>query len=223
MWLSLSPYSLLSLLVGVIAQILGLYVLRRSPDSRTIRMIFLIAIIFTTGAVLDFLLLIAPNEDMALSFGRALVFTLVLVFAAYMYLAIMMLPRRYQEALEARKVLIWGFIIASALFCAWNVHEVHKDSYRLGHLLRGWPGRDHRLWTGLYDHRGVPPDVHLLPEQGARPLEAEPAAFLGHDDALPLWPGARHRRPLRSQRLPAGALPRLPGQHRPHRLCPAPL
>jgi hypothetical protein len=128
MWLSLSPYSLLSLLVGVMAQILGLYMLRRSPDSRTIRMIFLIAIIFTIGAVFDFLLLIAPNEEMALSFGRALVFTLVLVFAAYMYLAIMMLPRRYQEALEARKVLIWGFIIASALFCAWNVDGVHKDS-----------------------------------------------------------------------------------------------
>ncbi len=129
MWLSLSPYSMLSLLVGVLAQIIGLYVLRRSPDSRTIRMIFVIALIFTVGAVLDFLMLIAPSETVALGLARALVFSLVLVFASYMYLAIMMLPRRYQEALEARKVLIWGFIIASALFCAWNVQEVHRDSF----------------------------------------------------------------------------------------------
>ncbi len=129
MWLSLSPYSLLSLLVGVMAQIIGLYVLRRSPDSRTIRMIFVIALIFTIGALLDFLMLIAPSETVALGLARALVFSLVLVFATYMYLAIMMLPRRYQEALEARKVLIWGFIIASALFCAWNVQTVHRDGF----------------------------------------------------------------------------------------------
>jgi hypothetical protein len=137
MWLGLSPYSIVSLLVGVMAQCVGLYVLSRSHDSRTIRMIFIIAIIFTVGSVLDFLLLIAPGEALALRLGQSLVFCVVLIFGAFMYLAIMLLPLRYQEALELRWGIIWGFIIASALFCAWNVHEVHKDSYGWGISFEG--------------------------------------------------------------------------------------
>jgi hypothetical protein len=129
MWLGLSPYSIISLLVGVMAQCVGLYVLSRGPDARTIRMIFLIAIIFTVGSILDFLFLISPDEQAAMHFGQMLIFTLVIMFGSYMYLAIMMLPLRYQQALEARWGIIWAFIIASGLFCAWNVQSVHMDRF----------------------------------------------------------------------------------------------
>lgn len=129
MWLGLSPYSLPSLLVGVMAQVVGVYVLSRGPDARTLRMIFIISLIFTAGSVLDFLFLNAPEQDSALHLAQALVFSLVLIFGSYMFLAMMLLPQRYKETLESRWTIIWAFIILSGLFCAWNVRSVHMDSY----------------------------------------------------------------------------------------------
>jgi hypothetical protein len=125
-------WSLLSIVAGCSAFLLGLYVYKKNPFMRISVFFFQLMIITLALGILDFFLMNAPDEGSARVIARTIFFLMVVMFAGYLYIAssfpfgsapnwIHSNPRRY-----------WAIMLLLALIPAATVDEMLRTSFGWG-------------------------------------------------------------------------------------------
>ena len=118
--------------VGLLAAMLGVYVLLLNPYLSSTRAFFVTMVLGSLTAFLNFLLVNASGEGEALIFGRLVLFLLIAFHASILYLTAYLPYKRDDDVLIVRGkeyliVAMVSSIIASAL-----VTEVSENSYGWG-------------------------------------------------------------------------------------------
>ena len=85
----------LSPICGIVVLLMGIYAYYRNPKMESTQAFLLVTCIYAVGGTLDFLFLNAPDEGTASILARMELFTIVVLFAAVLYLATFLPYEKY--------------------------------------------------------------------------------------------------------------------------------
>ena len=143
--MDLISIGLLSPVAGIIGITMGIYVYEKSPTLPTSKVFLLSMVLFLIGAFLDFALLYASTDEMALLMAKAMLFDVVLLFASILYLASFLPYERTSGWFQGKEVWLAGVALLSAF-----VSVIPADS--VSYSSQGWSVDSSLafvLWTGI--------------------------------------------------------------------------
>lgn len=125
-------YSLTSIIAGVFALLLGIYVFRKNPFMKTTSTFFILSVWIFWISILDFFLMNAPTESSARWIARFLFFMLIMMFGGFLYLSSLLPYEGSTRWFEKHRMIFWVGVTISAIIPSIAVDKMLKTSYGWG-------------------------------------------------------------------------------------------
>ena len=122
----------ISPIVGILAIVLGLYMLLLNPYLNSTRAFFIAMMFGSVTAFMDFLLVNAANEGQAIAIGRGVLAFVVFFHAALLYLTAFLPYTRDDDWLIQKRKVFFVISLALGLLVAFIVEGAAKTSYGWG-------------------------------------------------------------------------------------------
>ncbi|HEY3419810.1 MAG TPA: DUF835 domain-containing protein [Methanomassiliicoccales archaeon] len=124
--------SVLPLITGIIALVLGISVLRKNRQLAIAKGFLILMLMFTAAGISDFLMINASDPASALLFARGLVLFVVLIFAGFLYVSTNLAFIPLSKWLEKNRVLYTVFSLLIGLLIAYNLSSVDFNQFGYG-------------------------------------------------------------------------------------------
>ena len=129
---NLQWYSVLPLVTGMMALVLGIAVIRRNRQMTIVKGFQVLMLVFLAVGILDFLMINSSDEITALMFARGLVLALVLSFAGFLYLSTNLAFIPFSKWLEKNRVLYSIMSVMVGLVVAYNLSSLEYNQFGYG-------------------------------------------------------------------------------------------
>jgi uncharacterized membrane protein YhaH (DUF805 family) len=129
---NLEWYSVLPLITGVIAMVLGIAVFRRNRKIAVVNGFLVLMGVFLVAGIFGFLMINASDDETALLFARGLVFSMVLIFAGFLYLSTNLAFIPVSKWLQKNRALYSVMSVLIALVVAYNLNSLKHDQFGYG-------------------------------------------------------------------------------------------
>ena len=122
-------WSLFSPVTSALCFIIGLFLLKASKGRPEMRMAIGLLFMFSIGAALDTAMSFSPNKDMALLFGRAVIFVAEMCIATVFYLSLTQLPAKLADRVIRRRREFFIVIAIIATLIGLTVSKISYDRW----------------------------------------------------------------------------------------------
>ena len=129
---NLEWYSVFPLVTGFMALALGMVILRKNRRNATVNGFFILMLIFLAGGIFDFIMINASDDATALVFARAVFFTIVLIFAGFLFISTQLTFIPLGKWFEKNRYLYYAVSVIIGLIVAFNLKTVGHNEFGYG-------------------------------------------------------------------------------------------
>ncbi len=128
---NLELYSAFPLVTGVMAFLLGIALLRKDRQIAK-NGFFVLMLIFLVAGVSDFMMINAEDETTALLYARGVFFSLVLIFAGFLYISIQLTFLSFSRWFERHQYMYYAMAALIGMVVAYNLKSVGHNEFGFG-------------------------------------------------------------------------------------------